>query len=65
MKTFWFILVIISIAYAKPQEKISKPSYISYKLTKDSILVIAKNKLYCPTFITLNGNLSDSIINLN
>lgn len=57
MKTFWFVLVIISIACAKPQEKISKPSYISYKLIKDSVLVIAKNKLACPTFITLNGNL--------
>jgi len=32
-------------------KKISKPSFIDFKVDKDSIYVISKNKLYCPLYV--------------
>lgn len=65
MKRLLFaLIVVLSSCNKKQEEKIEKPFYINFKLSKDSIYVSAHNPLVCPTFVTYKDNLKDSIINL-
>ncbi len=65
MKSYWFVLIIVFLACNSASQKIIKPSYINFKLNKDSLIVSAKNPLSCPTFITFNKDTLDTIINLH
>lgn len=65
MKWWLFFIFISSFSCKKEQKEYEKPSYIHIELKQDSIVIIAKNTLACPTFIAFNGNLKDSITNLN
>lgn len=63
MKKVLIFLCIVSLAC---QEKVSKPSFISFKIVDDSLSIIAKNKLPCPTLILLETTNArfDTLINL-
>lgn len=62
---FRAILVCVLLAScSNKSQEIEKPFYIDFQLTKDSIYVICKNPLACPTFVTLKNASKDSIINL-
>ncbi|WP_439131348.1 M23 family metallopeptidase [Polaribacter sp.] len=64
MKFYWGIIIIIVFACNSQTKKIKKPSYINFKINKDSLIVSAKNPLSCPTFITFNKGTLDSKINI-
>lgn len=59
------VLLLFLLANSLSQEKISKPSFISFETGKDSFFVYAKNPLRCPTFLILTNlkTEKDSIIN--
>ena len=46
-----FLFRCIISANTRLFEKINKPSFIDFKVDKDSIYVISKNKLYCPLYV--------------
>ncbi|GGI57960.1 M23 family metallopeptidase [Winogradskyella haliclonae] len=46
------ILIIISIClFSCSSDNYTKPSFIDFKVDKDSIYVISKNKLHCPLYV--------------
>ncbi|WP_397447001.1 M23 family metallopeptidase [Polaribacter sp. R77954] len=65
MKSYWGFAIVIFFACKSVQEKIIKPSYIHFKIEKNTLIVSAKNPLSCPTFITFNKGSLDTVIHIN
>ncbi|MHB0754939.1 M23 family metallopeptidase [Polaribacter sp. M15] len=65
MKSYWGFAIMMFFACKSAQEKIIKPSYINFKIKKNTLIVSAKNPLSCPTFITFNKDILDTVININ
>jgi hypothetical protein len=51
MKKSLFYLGALLVLILGCSKKINKPSFIDFKVDKDSIYVISKNKLYCPLYV--------------
>lgn len=64
MRIFFTILILISF-FSCSKKETKKPSYITFKIKNDSLFVVAKNPLYCPTFLTISSKDKNTNIDLD
>ena len=53
--------IVIALIFIGCKEKVSKPSFISFKTENDTLKVLAKNTLACPMFVKIENRQSQDV----